>query len=259
MSFFAPIIAGVGSLFSKAAIGAGAKAVLGSVAGGAINRHFNRAGQRDSFEYMESKGLTPQEIAGSGAAGQGSSGVGNVLGNQAAELERIRRQQQYDEKQRNMDRQIALRGQDMGLKQTQTAANASITSSALSAGASNYASDQSADIARMNNALARDTYQNITLPAALRNAVTQAPAWERARIMAQMGVDNMIGTAIGNKYGLNPMDPRALSSMSDSDFRKMVTEIYGVQSRIFGESAGAATVIGNGMSEIGAAATGTGR
>jgi len=241
---------GIFKAISKLGFGAGpVGGLVSTFVGGALDSYFANKNLSDKYSFLEGKGLTPQEIAGSGLSAQGGPGAGQVLGNQAAEQARQLRQQRYDEKQRNLDRAVALRGQDTSLQNTQIAAGANVQSSAIAAGANRYSSDNSRAVAEMNNALARDTYENVTLPDALRKSVTEAPAWKRLQILAGMGVDNMIGTAIGNKYGLDPMDPDALSRMSDSQFRKMVTEIYGIQSRIFGETAGAATVIGNGVNE----------
>jgi len=227
------------------------KSILGAGIGARIDRDRDSGALRDKYNYLERKGLTPQEIAGSSFGANPSTTSANTLGNQAAEMAKLKAQQRYDEKQRTADRAIAVRAQDVSTANTQVAADANIRSSAMAAGASRYSSDNSRTIAEMNNALARDRFTNIEIPDALRKAVTESPTWQRLRILAGMGVDNMIGTAIGNKYGLDPMDPDALANMSDSDFRKMVTEIYGLQSRIFGETAGSATVIGNGLSEIG--------
>jgi len=229
MGFFAPLVAGLGSLFKGKAIAAGAKTVLGAVAGGKINSYFDSKKQRDSYDFMASKGLTPQEIAGSGAAGQGSTGVGNVLGNQAAELTRISRQQAYDEKQRNLDRQIALRGQDTQLATAKTSAGATLGAASLAAGT-----------ARDRLSLDRDSFQNVTLPRALREAVTEAPQWKRMQILAGMGVDNILGTSVAQQFGINPMDPRAVRSMSQAQFMDMARLIYGMQSRAFGETSGGA-------------------
>jgi len=227
------------------------KSVLGAGIGSMIDRDRDSGALRDKYNYLERKGLTPQEIAGSSFGASPSTTSANTLGNQAAEMAKLKAQQRYDEKQRTADRAIAVRAQDVSTANTEVAANANIQSSALAAGASRYSSDNSRAVAEMNNALARDRFVNVELPDALRKSITESPNWQRLRILAGMGVDNMIGTAIGNKYGLDPMDPDALSQMSASDFRKMVTEIYGLQSRIFGETAGSATVVGNGLSEIG--------
>ena len=247
MGFMAAFMPALG----KAAAG-GAVSFLGSVLGGRQDRKRDQQALGDRYDFLESKGLTPQEIAGSGAASGGPSGAAaQVLGNSATKMAQLAEQQRYDQEQRELDRQVAIRGQDASIQNTQTAANASIASSSLSAGATRYSSDNAVSIAEMNNALARDRFNNIDLPQALNRLVTTAPAWERARIMAQMGVDNMIGTAIGNKYGLNPMDPAALENMSETQFKQMVTDIYGIQSTLFGEAAGAVAIGSNLPSVLG--------
>lgn len=212
----------LGSLFRG-----GASAVLG----GSIDRKFDQSARSDQYSFLADKGLTPQEIAGSGFGDGRGSQSGTILGNQLLAQQQAERQQAYDRAERAKDRAVAMRGQDASLASSQISANASV-----------YSSDTSSRVAEMNNALQRDVFENVTLPDALRRSVTESPPWKRAQIMATMGVDNMIGTAIGNKYGLNPMDPSALASMSQGDFNRMVSEIYGLQSNIFGEAAGAAQI-----------------
>jgi len=239
MGFFAPLAAGLGSLFTKSAVATGAKSLLGSVAGGLVNRAFDNRKQSDSYDFLAGKGLTPQEIAGSGAAGQGSTGVGNVLGNQAAELTRIQRQQAYDEKQRNLDRAVALRSQDTSLQAART-----------SAGAQMYGADVNARTAAGRLSLDRDTFDNVTLPDALRRSVTESPSWKRSQILASMGVDNILATEVANSFGVNPMDSSAVRSMSPDQFMEMVKMIKGMQSNVFTEGAGAAMTLGSGMSGL---------
>jgi len=214
------------------------QALGAAVLGGAVDNFFDRKSLNDQWSYMEGKGLTPQEIVGSASPGRGSS-ASSVLGNQAAAAAMQRKQQKFEAAERDKDRAIAMRGQDT---QVQTAQ--------LSSGASRYGSDVQAKIAAGKLALERDQFDNITLPDALRRSVTESPSWKRRQIMAQMGVDNMIGTIISARYGVDPMDHERMRELSDSDFRKIVTAIYGLQSNIFAETAGAATVVDNGVSEI---------
>jgi len=102
------------------------KPVLGAVASGVIGSVFDRKKQRDSVEYLEGKGLTPQEIAGSGAAGQATTGVGQVLGNQLNQLQSQKIEQDFAERERDKDRAVAIRAQD-------TSAQASVASAGISA------------------------------------------------------------------------------------------------------------------------------
>jgi len=227
--FLAPIIAGIGGLFTKGAVTTGAKAVLGGVASGLIGSAFDRKKQSDSYNYLEGKGLTPQEIAGSGAAGQGSSGVGQVLGNQFNQLQSQRIEQAFAERERDKDRALQIRAQDTGLRQSQ-----------ISAGAQIYGANTQAQIAAGQLDLQRDRYSNIEMPQALREAITNSPSWKRTQILASMGVDNILGTSIAQRFGVNPMDSNAVKAMSQAEFLQMARTIYGMQSNAFGETSGAA-------------------
>jgi len=143
---FGPIIAGLGGLFKASSIGAGAKAVLGGVASGVLGNHFDAAKQRESYNFLDSRGLTPQEIAGSGAAGQGQSGVGQVLGNQFNALQSQRVQHAYEAAERDKDRAVAMRAQD-------TAAQATVTSAGISAAPAMEMLPFNQDLNRLQQAL----------------------------------------------------------------------------------------------------------
>jgi len=234
MSFIAPLLAAGARFF-----GGPIKTLGGAIAGGAVNSFFERKSQSDKYDFLESKGLTPQEIAGSSGSAASSSGVGNVLGNQQAELTRIREQQRYDEKQRDLDRAVALRSQDTSLQAART-----------SAGAQMYGADLNARTQAGRLSLDRDTFDNVTLPDALRRSVTESPAWKRSQILASMGVDNILATEVANSFGVNPMDSSAVRSMSPDQFMEMVKVIKGMQSNIFTEGAGAAMTLGSGMSGL---------
>jgi len=205
------------------------KPVLGAVASGVVGSYFDRKKQADSYSFLEGKGLTPQEIAGSGAAGQGQSGVGQVLGNQFNQLESQRIEQAFAERERDKDRALQMRAQDMGLQQSQ-----------ISAGAQMYGANTQAQIAAGQLGLARDRFDQVEMPQALREAITNSPSWKRTQILASMGVDNILGTSIAQRFGVNPMDSNAVKAMSQAEFLQMARVIYGMQSNAFGETSGAA-------------------
>jgi len=220
----------------------GAKGIAGAVGGqllgGALDRHNDARARRDEWNFYRERGATLPEIMGAGGVGTGSSTGSTVLGNQAAELTRIREAQNYDREQRELDRAVAMRGQDAGLAAAETSAGASI-----------YSSNTQARTAAARLALERDQYENIALPQGLNDIATSTPDWKRQQLLAQMGVDNAIATAILGAKGIDIMDPDTLSNMSTSEFRDLIRDIYGYQSTVFRESAGAATVIQEGMEE----------
>lgn len=211
---------------------------VSSAVGGAIDRFGDRKSRNDEFNFYKSKGATLPEIMGSGGVGTGSSGASTVLGNQAAEQARIQRAQDYDREQRQADRLVSMRGQDAALK-----------SSEISAGASMHNAGLAAKTAANRLSLDRDTYRNIRLPQSLNDQATSTPEWKRQQLLATMGVDNALATVIMGREGIDVMNPDTLEDMSKTEFRNLVRTIYGYQSNVFGETAGASTVISEGLDD----------
>lgn len=222
-SFLGPLLKGAGS----------------AVLGGAIDRKFNQAALSDRYGYLEGKGLTPQEIAGSGFGASGGTNASQVLGNQSAQLEAQKRQLDVQQAERDKDRALQVRAQDMGLLQTQTSAGATLGAARLNA-----------NTAANNLAFNRDVYENVTLPDALRKAVTESPSWKRVQIMASMGVDNILGTAVAQTFGIDPMDPQSLEGLTDQQFLELARRIYGMQSNAYGEASGASLAIGQAAGNV---------
>ena len=220
------------------AIGSRSDAKSAAKSGAAIDRATAAGMLQDRFEVGKQYGLTPQESMGLSSAG-GTGAATSILGNQAAQQEMQQREQAFAAAERAKDRMVQLRGQDVGLAQAQTSANASIASSGMMARASMYGSDVNARTAASRLALDREEFENVRLPAALRDAVTQAPEWKRMQILASMGVDNMMATSLGQMFGLNPMDPSAVRGMSQNEFYRMAQAVYGMQSNVFKEGSGA--------------------
>lgn len=215
---------------------------MGTMVGGVADRFNDRRARKNEWDFYRGQGATIPEIMGSGGVGTGSQTGSTVLGNQQAELNRIKMQQSYDREQRNLDRAVLMRGQDAGIQQA-----------GISAGASRYGADVSERIAMAKLDLEKDRYASIELPRGLNEIVTTAPDWKRQELLAKMGVDNALATAIMGSKGIDIMDPNTLQDMSTQEFRQLIRDIYGYQSRVFGESAGAATIVGEGLDEAASA------
>jgi hypothetical protein len=160
------------------------------------------------------------------------------MGNQRSNLQLQQQQQSYDHLQRELDRQVQMRGQD-----------ASVESAKIGASASMYGADTSARIADARLALESERFKRIELPKGLSEVITSTPEWKRQELLAKMGVDNVMATAIAGARGIDVMDPDSLKKMSPSEFRKLAIEIYGLQSTIFRETAGGAHIIDSGLRE----------
>jgi len=112
----------------------GVASILGSGIGSMMDRDRDSNALRDKYNYLKRQGLTPQEIAGSSFGANPSTTSANTLGNQAAEMAKLKAQQRYDEGQRELDRAVAVRGQDVANANAQISANASVASAGISAG-----------------------------------------------------------------------------------------------------------------------------
>jgi len=131
----------------------GVASILGAGIGARIDRDRDSNALRDKYNYLERKGLTPQEIAGSSFGASPSTTSANTLGNQAAEMVKLKAQQRYDEKQRVLDRAVAVRGQDVANENAQISANASVASAGISAGPANAMLPYNQDLSRLQQQL----------------------------------------------------------------------------------------------------------
>lgn len=241
-----PSLGNLGSTIGDTLRGVGKNLV-----GGELDRRNARLSRSDEWNFYRSQGVTIPEIMGAGGVGTGPQTASTVLGNQEAQLTAQARAQMYDQGQRDKDRAIALRQQDVGLQQSQIAANASVASSSIAAGASRYGADTAAATAAARLAFERGQYRESILPQRLNDIATSTPAWKRQELLARMGVDNALATLILGSKGLDVMDPSSLSKLSQDDFEELVREIYGYQSHIFGETSGSSVIINQGLGAAG--------
>lgn len=195
----------------------------------------DRGALRDKYSFMEGKGLTPQEIAGSGFSANPSSGATSVLGNQAAQQAMAQRQMDFQQSERDKDRAIQMRAQDMGLRQSQI----------------------SAGVGYQANALAAQRLNEIDLPQAGNDLITTSPAFRLRQLELQMGPDNYFVDAIAQRRGIE-LNNGTISEMSQSDWRSFVREVQSFKSQAATETAGASGAVSDAFSGYGAALSGLG-
>jgi hypothetical protein len=210
----------------------------GSYLGGRIDRHFDQKARSDEYEYLASKGLTPQEIVGGSIGGGRSSAAGVVLGNQANAMESQRRQQAHEQRQRDLDRAVAIRAQDTGLAQTQISASASLGSAALSAGAARYG----ADLRRATD-LARLEIDTMRLPFELRNLANQnetsSPQFQRFLKMLSMSPTNVAAANAAMALPFDPLDPDAVAAATPQERADVMKILLAMSSTSYREAVGA--------------------
>ena len=249
-----------------------------------------RQARKADFQHLRDQGLTPQEIVGSPIGGGvgGSAPSGQTLGSASATQSALQQQRSdaIAARERSADRanavrieamrnktallgsaisanatfrgqditeMLGLRGQDVQAEGIKVNAETQRRGQDIQEAFQNRSIDANLKIAREKLKLQRDQYQNIELPMAANKIVTTTPEWERHKILAQMGVDNILATSMAGNFGLDPMDPKTLSKFSRSEFRQLVRMIYGYSSKFFGETAGMALSTGEGFQDTGAA------
>jgi len=195
-------------------VGAG-KAILGSkigstVAGGLTSGVLGRFNKRKEYQQNRDLGFTHSEIAGSAA--MGSDGGQAVMGNQYAQMAAQEKAREYDQTQRALDRQVAIRSQDTGLAAAQTSANATLGAASMSRDASYNSAGTQFDIAAMNN---DRQWQELANKWAVDN-----PALNLELKQMTMGVENTKVTLMLRRNGLTPS---AVDNMSASEFSRRMS------------------------------------
>lgn len=173
------------------------KAVLGGLVGGAVDR----LNSKRKYKQDRKLGFTHSEIAGAG--GTGTDGMAAVMGNQATTMEAQERQLDYDEKQRALDRAVAIRGQDAGIEQARLGANASI-----------YSSNTQKDIQMMHN---DREWQKMANEWANNN-----PELNLRFKQMSMGFENVRLELVLARNGLGLNN---LGNMSQSEFNRRMTSV----------------------------------
>lgn len=205
----------------SALIGAGA-----SLIGGALGRKSDakreRNRQRDEYNFLADKGLTPQEIVGGGAGGISPQGTGeSTLGNQLNAVAAMTRQQDFQQAEREKDRALQMRAQDMGLASARVSAAPGLLNAGLNA--------------RQYEDFGRAVGQN--------TVTTGSPEFLTRQKMMSMGAENVQVQLAADRAGVD-LSGNNIQNMSDSDFAKLQNEFRIVSSQTAREAAGATDVLG---------------
>jgi hypothetical protein len=194
-----PVLGGIG------------KAVVGTAVASTVGGYFDRRNAKKDYEQQRELGFTHSEIAGAGGAGAGSSAQ-EVMGNQMTQFEAQRRQQEYEEEQRNLDRAVAMRAQDMGLASAQTSAGATLGAAAMARDAAYNTAGTQFDIAAMNN---DRQWQEMANKWANDN-----PELNLTLKRMSMGVENVQVEMVLVRNGLTP---QSINNMSQAEFNRRMT------------------------------------
>ena len=235
----------------------------GTREGAAIDRKSARDQLRDRWSFMEGKGLTNTEIAGSGAPGSSAvQGSQATLGNSAAQIAQQMAQRRYDAQQRDLDRQVDMRGQDAQIQSSAISAQGSIQSSSISAAAMNYAATISKQIAdgqlklqtrEFEEATLKQVEANIGLTEAqskkvLNEALTADPEFVRTHQLLTMAPPNLVATLQAAFSGVDLNNLEELQKLPLEKQYAMLQTILAVSSTAMREATGTAFVADSVMS-----------
>lgn len=227
----------VGSLFGggSSSSGGGVGNFLGNLGGsylesrimGNLDYQFKQQAAEDNIRRMQALGLTPQEIAGSPAAG-GMTASGPTLGN--APATQLATQQQEREKDRQLERQKMA----TSLAQTEMQTRATLGAAQTAANASTYATDIRANTDANRLSFDKDQFE-LTLqrhPHELKKLANEAHTSSGAFITYMkalgMSAENLKATAIYAKWesqGFDILDPEDWASATDGDRDEVMREL----------------------------------
>lgn len=220
-----------------------------SIIGSRLNRRADQRAMKQQFDFYKNQGATLSEIMGNGGV-SGDSGNGQaIMGNQLNQVMAQKRQQNFEMREREKDRAIQLASIEAGMQNQATAANAQMQSAGMAASANRYSADQQFQTALNRLNLDRDRFSKVDLPKAWRDSINEDPERVKQRIMAQMSADNMFATAVGHHFGVDPFE--GVKGASKEELMEMARYIYGVQSTLFSNSAGASVAVDDGVRSLG--------
>lgn len=249
------LLAAIGGLLG----GVKASTLGSAVAGAGLDLAKNQIGKNRDFKRMREMGLTPQEMVGASGIGGVGDGATQVLGNNAGQLAVQKKQQEYEAEQRNLDRAVALSGQQTQLETARTSAQAILGSAQMSAGASRYASDNQR--ANVLDQLAQN--KSVTIAQANKidaetTQVMQDTDFKRVlhderwpRLFSTMSADNVVGSALAVLKGV-PIE-EVLKGTADPDnpgLQAFLDAVKSRQSRIDIETEGVTSIITDALDSI---------
>lgn len=198
-------LGGAGSGIGSTFLGGLAKGAAGSFLGNKLDLMKDKS----HFEMLEDKGLTPQEIMG-GGGGSSSSTSGTTMGNQATQMHAQKMQLAYDAKQKEADRDVQKRGQDI---------TAAVASNRLNLDTDRF---NTVDVPQA----ARD--QELHAPAlknAMQSVINTDPKWMRLQKILTMAPDNVLAQMLLNEYDVDITDPVAWRKLHPETRGKMINDV----------------------------------
>ena len=256
MAFFAAALPILGKAAASAAASFAGSKLLGSAgkfAGnlaasqaenyftGRMDYNFRKRAADDNINRLRAMGLTPQEIAGTGAAG-GASTSGPTLGNGPAT------QIMNAQNEREKDRQLERDKMRTGLLQTQMQTQATLGSAQIGANANIYATDTRAktdsnrlQFDREQFALTMEKHPH-QLQKLVNDAMTSSAGFVTYMKALGMSAENLRASGIYTKWqsqGFDILDPQDWRSATPSDRQRVMRDMLQQSSALYREGHGA--------------------
>jgi hypothetical protein len=228
--FLGAILGGLaGKIFGGSLMAKGIGTAVGGFLGNRIAAGEDRRNARLDYEQQRELGFTHSEIAGAGGAGAGDT-TQAIMGNQHNQFVAQQREQEFQHTQRELDRVVAMRAQDMGLASAQTSANATLGAASMARDAAYNQAGTQFDIAAMNN---DRQWQQMANDWANNN-----PELNLKLKQMTMGVENMQVEMIMRRNGL---DVSGGTQYSQQEFnrrmRAVMEEMAAIAGNVRGEGA----------------------
>lgn len=222
--------------------------------------------QKEMFDYRINQGLsagmTPYEMymGPAGGAGGGTTGSGQVLGNQAGaqqlESQRLNQADEIARRENTADRVTDLAKTAMQTEAqkdvAEISAGATLGAAGISAEASRYQADLVNKIQQGQLDLSTRSFEEDTLPRLaamlelneyevklkIEQIATNTPKFKRAQLLLQMGVDNTTNTLLQKRFGINPANDEEIQALSEEQFRNVLAVFTAAGSTIHREGQG---------------------
>ena len=207
--FLGPLFGAIaGKLFGGGIIAKGIGTAVGTILGSRLGAREDRRNAALDYQQQRRLGFTHSEIAGSGGAGAGETGQA-VMGNQMTQFEAQRRAQEFEMQERDKDRLVSMRAQDMGLQQSQVNAGAMLGAARLNYDASFHQANTQFDIAAMHNDRAWQQMAN--------DWANNNPQLNIRLKQMTMGVENVQMDLLLMRHKLTPQD---MDGISHAEFNR---------------------------------------
>lgn len=230
-------------------------AVGGKILGSAFGRHdaksgaqidqrYSRRMENDRWDDAQDRGLTAQEYYGSSApGGPGSSGAGQVIGNQGDKMAQQMSAISQETKERDKDRKVQILGQQNQLEIAKT-----------QAGETRHSTDTNAQTAAKALAVKKDELESVIKPKAaaelnisraafeqkLNEVITSQPQWHLMMKRLTMGPDNLFVEAYIKSTGIDPTEDDAFNNIPAAKRKAFLDGLIAYKSSTAGEISGLA-------------------